>query len=71
LRCTGNTTKFRYTNPLWVARWTPTKGAGKLPGGWPYYASWQYSATVIDQNRFSKTLARLKAGDAGEVTVRS
>lgn len=59
-RCTGNTTKFRYTNPLWVARWTPTKGAGTLPGGWPYYTFWQYSATVIDQNRFSNTLARLK-----------
>jgi GH25 family lysozyme M1 (1,4-beta-N-acetylmuramidase) len=59
-RCTGNTTRFRYTNPLWVARWTPTKGAGTLPGGWPYYTFWQYSATVIDQNRFSNTLARLK-----------
>lgn len=59
-KCTGNTTKFRYTNPLWVARWTPTKGAGTLPGGWPYYTFWQYSATVIDQNRFSNTLARLK-----------
>lgn len=59
-RCTGNSTKFRYTNPLWVARWSPTKGAGTLPGGWPYYTFWQYSATVIDQNRFSNTLARLK-----------
>lgn len=59
-RCTGNTTKFRYTNPLWAARWTPTKGAGTLPGKWPYYTFWQYSATVIDQNRFSNTLARLK-----------
>ena len=59
-RCTGNSTKFRYTNPLWAARWTPTKGAGKLPGGWPYYTFWQYSATGIDQNRFSNTLARLK-----------
>ncbi|HYI58594.1 MAG TPA: GH25 family lysozyme [Microlunatus sp.] len=59
-KCTGNTTRFRYTNPLWVARWTPTKGAGTLPGGWPYYTFWQYSATVIDQNRFSNTLARLK-----------
>ena len=58
--CTGNTTKFRYTNPLWVARWTPKTGAGTLPGGWPYYTFWQYSATVIDQNRFSNTLARLK-----------
>ena len=59
-KCTGNTTKFRYSNPLWVARWTPTTGAGTLPGGWPYYTFWQYSSTVIDQNRFSNTLARLK-----------
>lgn len=59
-RCTGNTTKFSKTNPLWVARWTPTKGAGTLPGGWSSYTFWQYSATVIDQNRFSSTLARLK-----------
>lgn len=58
--CTGNTTKFRYSNPLWAARWTPTTGAGTLPGGWPYYTFWQYSATVIDQNRFSNTLDRLK-----------
>lgn len=59
-KCTGNTTKFRYTNPLWAARWTPKTGAGKLPGGWPYYTFWQYSATLIDQNRFSNSLARLK-----------
>lgn len=59
-KCTGNTTRFSTTNPLWAARWTPTKGAGTLPGGWTYYTFWQYSATVIDQNRFSNTLARLK-----------
>ncbi|HEY5785272.1 MAG TPA: GH25 family lysozyme [Microlunatus sp.] len=59
-KCTGNTTKFSRTNPLWAARWTPTTGAGKLPGGWPYYTFWQYSATIIDQNRFSNDLGRLK-----------
>lgn len=58
--CTGNSKKFAKTNPLWVARWTPTSGAGKLPGGWTYYTFWQYSATVIDQNRFSNNLDRLK-----------
>jgi GH25 family lysozyme M1 (1,4-beta-N-acetylmuramidase) len=58
-KCTGNTTKFRYTNPLWAARWTPTTGAGKLPGGWPYYTFWQYSSKVIDQNRVSNTAARV------------
>lgn len=59
-KCTGNSKKFSKTNPLWVARWTPTTGAGKLPGGWTYYTFWQYSATVIDQNRFSNNLDRLK-----------
>lgn len=59
-KCTGNTTKFSKTNPLWVARWTPTTGAGTLPGGWTYYTFWQYSATLIDQNRFSNDLGRLK-----------
>ena len=39
---------------------TPKTGAGKLPGGWPNDTFWQYSATVIDQNRFSNTAARLK-----------
>ena len=58
-KCTGNSKKFSKTNPLWVARWTPTTGAGKLPGGWTYYTFWQYSATVIDQNRFSNNLDRL------------
>ncbi|MFT4166567.1 MAG: GH25 family lysozyme [Microlunatus sp.] len=59
-KCTGNSKKFSKTNPLWVARWTPTTGAGKLPGGWTYYTFWQYSATVIDQNRFSSNVDRLK-----------
>ncbi len=59
-KCTGNSKKFSKTNPLWVARWTPTTGPGKLPGGWPYYTFWQYSATVIDQYRFSNNLDRLK-----------
>jgi len=59
-KCTGNTTKFSRTNPLWAARWTPTTGAGTLPGGWPYYTFWQYSSKLIDQNRFSNDLGRLK-----------
>ena len=59
-KCTGDSKKFAKTNPLWAARWTPTTGAGKLPGGWTYYTFWQYSATVIDQNRFSNTADRLK-----------
>jgi GH25 family lysozyme M1 (1,4-beta-N-acetylmuramidase) len=58
-RCTGNTTKFRSTNPLWVARYG-TKTPGTLPGRWPYYTFWQYSANPIDQNKFSASYSRLR-----------
>jgi GH25 family lysozyme M1 (1,4-beta-N-acetylmuramidase) len=58
-RCTGNTTKFTQTNPLWAARWG-TKDAGKLPGAWAVATFWQYASTSIDYNRFSSTPDRLK-----------
>jgi GH25 family lysozyme M1 (1,4-beta-N-acetylmuramidase) len=58
-RCTGNTTRFSRTNPLWLARHASTPGT--RPGGWPFYTFWQYSSTPIDQNRFSASYARLKA----------
>jgi len=57
-RCTGNTTSFSRTNPLWIARYGTTT-PGKLPGSWTWATFWQYSATPIDQNRFSSTYARL------------
>ncbi len=56
--CTGNTRRFAYTNPLWVARWSSTPGV--LPGGWPYYTFWQYSSNRIDQDKFSASYARLQ-----------
>ncbi|KNX36102.1 lysozyme [Luteipulveratus halotolerans] len=58
-QCTGNTTAFRYTNPLWVARYASTPGT--LPGGWPYYTFWQYTSTPIDKDYFNGDLTRLKA----------
>lgn len=58
-QCTGNTTKFSRTNPLWVARYASSPGT--LPGGWPYYTFWQYSNDPIDQNRFSADKSRLTA----------
>lgn len=58
-KCTGNTTKFVTTNPLWAARWG-SKTAGTLPGGWKTATFWQYSDSPIDQDRFSSTPARLK-----------
>ncbi len=58
-RCTGNTTKFSATNPLWAARWG-SKTPGTLPGSWKVATFWQYSATTIDLNQFTSTPARLK-----------
>ena len=41
--CTGNTTAFSATNPLWVARYARTPGT--LPAGWRVYTFWQYTST--------------------------
>lgn len=57
-RCTGNTSRFSKTNPLWAARWG-AKSAGKLPGNWPRATFWQYTSSPIDQSQFSSTYARL------------
>jgi GH25 family lysozyme M1 (1,4-beta-N-acetylmuramidase) len=58
-RCTGNSTAFRYTNPLWVARYSSS--VGRLPGGWPFYTFWQYSSSPLDQDHFSANRTRLVA----------
>jgi GH25 family lysozyme M1 (1,4-beta-N-acetylmuramidase) len=58
-RCTGNTAKFSFTNPLWVAR-VGTTSPGKLPGRWPNATFWQYSWSPLDQDRFSASYTRLK-----------
>lgn len=57
-RCTGNSKAFSTTNPLWLARYGTTT-PGTLPGGWGWATFWQYSATPIDQNRFSSSYSRL------------
>jgi GH25 family lysozyme M1 (1,4-beta-N-acetylmuramidase) len=57
--CTGNSTAFNATNPLWVARYASAPGT--LPGGWPYYTIWQYSSTPIDQDVFNGDQTRLVA----------
>jgi len=58
-RCTGNTTKFNQTNPLWVARYG-TSSPGVLPGKWPFYTFWQYGSSPLDQNKFSASYTRLQ-----------
>ncbi len=57
-QCTGNTTVFSRTNPLWIAYYGST--AGNIPGGWNYHTFWQYSATPYDQDVFNGTHARLE-----------
>lgn len=58
-RCTGNTSQFSTTNPLWIARYSSTPGT--LPTGWAYRTFWQYSDSPIDQDYFNGSLSRLKA----------
>ncbi|KQU66391.1 lysozyme [Phycicoccus sp. Root101] len=56
--CTGNTSQFASTNPLWIARYNTT--VGTLPAGWSYYTFWQYSDTPVDQDYFNGDLAGLQ-----------
>lgn len=57
--CTGNTSQFASTNPLWIARYSST--VGTLPAGWSYYTFWQYTDSPLDQDWFNGDLTRLKA----------
>lgn len=57
--CTGNSTAFNSTNPLWIARYASSPGT--LPGGWPYYTMWQYTSSPIDKDYFNGDLTRVKA----------
>jgi GH25 family lysozyme M1 (1,4-beta-N-acetylmuramidase) len=60
-QCTGNSSKFAETNPLWVARYG-TKTPGALPKGWKTATFWQYTSNPIDQDVFpgkSKALKKL------------
>ncbi|MGW6198068.1 lysozyme [Kribbella sp. NPDC055110] len=57
--CTGNTTAFNSTNPLWVARYAST--VGTLPGAWPFYTFWQFTSSPIDQSHFNGDTSRLQA----------
>ncbi|GAB3491720.1 lysozyme [Flexivirga lutea] len=57
--CTGNSTAFNQTNPLWIARYASTPGT--LPGGWPYYTMWQYTSSPIDKDYFNGDLSRVRA----------
>lgn len=60
--CTGNSSDFGKTNPLWVARYADSPGA--LPAGWSTHTIWQTSDSGTfpgDQDSFNGSYDRLKA----------
>ena len=65
--CTGRSTAFGSTNPLWVADYGVSSPA--LPAGWGFFTFWQYSSLGAvsgmpghtDLNVFNGTRARLVA----------
>ncbi|MEW1722284.1 lysozyme [Streptomyces sp. NPDC093109] len=60
--CTGNSSAFGATNPLWIARYNTTPG--ELPAGWGYQTMWQYTSTgpiVGDHSKFNGSLDRVVA----------
>ncbi|MBD0708418.1 MULTISPECIES: lysozyme [unclassified Streptomyces] len=61
-QCTGNSSAFSATNPLWIARYAST--VGELPAGWLYYTMWQYTSsgpTVGDHDSFNGDYSRVQA----------
>lgn len=53
-KCTGNSSAFGATNPLWLARYD--SDPGPLPAGWHTHTIWQFSNTGKlpgDQNYFN------------------
>lgn len=67
--CTGNSSSFGATNPLWVARYASSPGT--LPAGWSAETIWQYASSGTfpgDQDTFNGTYSDLQAfarGDGG------
>jgi GH25 family lysozyme M1 (1,4-beta-N-acetylmuramidase) len=58
-RCTGNSSKFAKTNPLWIARYG-SKKPGTLPKGWKAATFWQYTSNPIDQDVYPGKAKALK-----------
>ncbi|WP_247746536.1 lysozyme [Streptomyces oryzae] len=60
-QCTGNSSAFGNSNPLWIARYASSPGT--LPAGWGFWTFWQYTSsgpTVGDHNYFNGAMDRLK-----------
>ncbi|HEY5834579.1 lysozyme [Streptomyces sp.] len=59
--CTGNTSMFAATNPLFIARYASSPGT--LPAGWPFHTFWQYADSGVfpgDQDKFNGAYTRLQ-----------
>lgn len=57
-QCTGNTSAFGSTNPLWIARYA--SAPGELPAGWGFHTFWQYTDNPIDHNSFNGEMTQLR-----------
>jgi GH25 family lysozyme M1 (1,4-beta-N-acetylmuramidase) len=65
--CTGGSTDFGSTNPLWVANWDTSSPA--MPAGWGTYTFWQYAddgsvsgvSGAVDSDVFNGSADRLLA----------
>jgi GH25 family lysozyme M1 (1,4-beta-N-acetylmuramidase) len=60
--CTGNSSAFSGTNPLFIARYS--SDAGTLPAGWATWTFWQYADSGTfpgDQDYFNGAYDRLQA----------
>lgn len=65
--CTGGSTDFGSTNPLWVANWGASSPA--MPAGWGTYTFWQYAddgsvsgvSGAVDSDVFNGSQDRLLA----------
>jgi GH25 family lysozyme M1 (1,4-beta-N-acetylmuramidase) len=61
--CTGNSSAFSSTDPLWIANYSAS-GGGPLPNGWGFYTFWQYADSGSlpgDQDVFNGAYSRLQA----------
>jgi GH25 family lysozyme M1 (1,4-beta-N-acetylmuramidase) len=61
--CTGDSSAFGSTDPLWVANYSAS-GGGPLPAGWGYYTFWQYADSGSlpgDQDVFNGAKSQLEA----------
>ncbi|KAK0203905.1 glycoside hydrolase family 25 protein [Desarmillaria ectypa] len=64
--CTGDSTAFGDTNPLWIARYSSS--IGTLPSGWSYTTFWQYADSGTnpgDQDIFNGDAAGLSRFASG------